>query len=210
MIRLVIADDHAIVRSGLKQLFSMLSDIEVVGEAANGVETMELLGRVECDLLLLDLTMPGGNAVNLITRIRERYPALRILILSMHDELQVAKRVFRAGAVGYVTKGSSPELLISAVRRTAGGQRFIDPVIAEQMVFGSVSAHDGKPHEVLSQREFHILKLLAQGKGINDIASELIISNKTVSTHKTRLMKKLGIQNNAELVRYAVDHSLVE
>lgn len=210
MIRVLIADDHTIVRSGLKQLFSMAGDIDVVGEAADRIEVMRVLARVSCDLLLLDLTMPGGNAVSLISRIHESYPALPILILSMHDELQIARRVIGAGAIGYATKGSSPEMLIAAVRKTAAGHRFIDPAIAEQMVFAGHAEHAGEPGEILSPREFSILKMLGQGMGINEIAQALIISNKTVSTHKARLMKKLGIGNNAELVRYAVDHGLIE
>lgn len=210
MIRLLVADDHAIVRSGLKQLFAMASDIEVVGEAANGVEAMQLLGRLQCDLLLLDLTMPGSSGVKLITRIHEQYPNLPILVLSMYDELQVAKRVLRAGASGFVTKGSNAETLMLAVRRVASGRHFIDPVFAEQMMFENPTTRSGEPHEALSERELHILKLLARGKGVNEIAKGLFISNKTVSTHKARLMEKMNIQNNAELVRYAVDNGLVE
>lgn len=210
MIHLLIADDHAIVRSGLRQLFSMTGDIDVVGEAADRGEVMQALARVSCDLLLLDLTMPGGNGVSLISRIHEAYPSLAILVLSMHDELQIARRVIKAGAIGYVTKGSSPEMLIAAVRKAAAGQRFIDPAIAEQMIFGGHAEHTGKPYGILSPRELSILKMLGKGMGINDIAKALIISDKTVSTHKARLMKKLGIANNAELVRYTIDHDLVE
>lgn len=210
MIRVLIADDHVIVRGGLKQLFGLMGDIVVAGEAADGAEVLAMLQQGEFDLLLLDLTMPGLSGVNLISRIRTLKPKLPILVLSMHNELQVAKRVLQAGAVGFVTKGSMQEILMDAVRKVAAGGRFIDPVIAEQLLFEKPVNGETSPLERLSERELHILKLLAMGKGINEIAVELFISNKTVSTHKARLMQKMNFQSNAELVRYAADQGLVE
>lgn len=210
MIRVLIADDHVIVRSGLKQLFELMGDIVVAGEATDGAEVLDTLGRGECDLLLLDLTMPGLSGVNLISRIRGLHARLPILVLSMHNELQVAKRVLQAGANGFVTKGSMQETLMEAVRKIAAGGRFIDPLIAEQLMFEKPPEGNVAPHARLSERELHILRLLAKGKGVNEIASELFISNKTVSTHKARLMQKMNFQSNAELVRYAADHGLVE
>lgn len=210
MIRVFIADDHVVVRGGLKQLFELMGDIFVAGEAADGAELLEKLRQEEFDLLLLDLTMPGVSGINLIGRIRAEHPKLPILVLSMHNELQVAKRVLQAGAVGYVTKGSMQETLMDAVRRVAAGGRFIDPVIAEQMMFEKSVPGEVAIHERLSERELHILKLFAKGKGVNEIALELFISNKTVSTHKARLMQKMNFQNNADLVRYAADHGLIE
>jgi DNA-binding NarL/FixJ family response regulator len=210
MIRVLIADDHVIVRSGLKQLFGLMGDITVAGEATNGDEVLEVLQHDTFDLILLDLTMPGISGVNLIGRIRTYNPNLPILILSMHNELQIVKRVLQAGASGFVTKGSAQDTLMSAIRKVAAGGRFVDPTVAEQMLFEKPVKGDASPHERLSERELQILKLFAKGKGINEIAEELFISNKTVSTHKARLMQKLNFQNNAELVRYAADHGLIE
>lgn len=210
MIRVLIADDHVIVRSGLKQLFGLMGDITVAGEATNGEEVLEALKQGQFDLLLLDLTMPGVSGVNLIGRIFASNPILPILVLSMHNELQIAKRVLQAGAAGYVTKGSGQDILMSAIRKVAAGGRFVDPTVAEQMMFEKPTTGESAPHERLSERELHIMKLFAKGMGINEIAEELFISNKTVSTHKARLMQKLNFQNNAELVRYAADHGLVE
>lgn len=210
MIRVLIADDHVIVRNGLKQLFELMGDIVVAGEATDGKETLEMLRQREFDLLLLDLTMPRLSGINLIIRIRGEWPKIPILVLSMHNELQVAKRVLQAGANGFVTKGSMQETLMDAVRKVADGRRFVDPMIAEQLMFEKTSSDGMAPHERLSERELHILKLLAKGKGVNEIALELFISNKTVSTHKARLMQKMNFQANAELVRYAADQGLIQ
>jgi DNA-binding NarL/FixJ family response regulator len=207
----LIADDHVVVRSGLKQLFALMGDIVVAGEAANGEEVLAALKQEnQHDLVLLDLTMPGISGITLIAEIRALYPKLPILVLSMHNELQIAKRVLQAGAAGFVTKGSMQDILMDAVHKVAGGGRFIDPMIAEQMMFEKAPAVDLAPHEQLSERELQILKLFAKGHGINEIAEELYISNKTVSTHKARLMQKMGFASNAELVRYAADYNLVE
>lgn len=210
MIRILIADDHDIVRGGLKQLFSLTDDIIVVGEVANGAETLEALRHGSFDLILLDLTMPGISGVSLIGHIRALNATLPILVYSMHNELQVAKRALAAGASGFVTKGSMQDILMSAVRRVARGGRFIDPDIAEQMMFEKPVPGESAPHERLSERELHIMKLFAKGHGINEIADELFISNKTVSTHKARLMQKMNFQSNAELIRYTADHGLIE
>jgi DNA-binding NarL/FixJ family response regulator len=205
----LIADDHVVVRSGLKQLFELMGDIVVTGEATNGEEVLAALTRGQFDLLLLDLTMPGISGVNLIGRIKAQNANLPVLVLSMHNELQIAKRVLQAGASGFVTKGSGEDTLMSAIRRVAAGGRFVDPIVVEQMLFEKPTAGESAPHERLSERELHIMKLFAKGRSVNEIAEELFISNKTVSTHKTRLMQKLNFQNNAELIRYAADHSLI-
>jgi len=209
VIRVLIADDHVVVRSGLKQLFELMGDIVVTGEATNGEEVLAALTRGQFDLLLLDLTMPGISGVNLIGRIKAQNANLPVLVLSMHNELQIAKRVLQAGASGFVTKGSGEDTLMSAIRRVAAGGRFVDPIVVEQMLFEKPTAGESAPHERLSERELHIMKLFAKGRSVNEIAEELFISNKTVSTHKTRLMQKLNFQNNAELIRYAADHSLI-
>lgn len=209
MIRLLIADDHAIVRGGLKQLFALTPDIEAAGEAVNGGEVLDRLRTGAFDLLLLDMTMPGISGIDLIARIRAHHAALPILVLSMHNEPQVAARVLKAGASGYITKDSDPENLLVAIRRVADGGRYIDPVLAEALAFDAMQPEQRSPHARLSNREFEVFLLLAAGKGINDIADQLAISNKTVSTHKVRLMEKMNFASTADLVRYAVENGLV-
>jgi DNA-binding NarL/FixJ family response regulator len=208
MTSIFIADDHAIVRKGLKQLF-VLSGIELAGEASSGAQLLEALRKVSADMLLLDMTMPGISGLELIERVRAQSPHMPILVLSMHNEPQIARRVLAAGAAGYCTKDSDPEVLIGAIRKIASGGRFIDPTLAELMAFDTGKYPQHLPQEVLSDREFNILRLLVQGRSVNEIAEELVISNKTVSTHKARLMQKLNLQNNAELVRYGIDHHII-
>jgi len=208
MIKLLIADDHAIVREGLKQLFAICPDVAVVAVATNGTETLDTLRKIETDLLLMDMTMPGISGVELIERIRAQCPRLPILVLSMHNEPQIARRALNAGANGYLTKDSDPEVLLAAIRKVASGKRHIAPELAEAMIF-SGEADQAAPHELLSNRELHILTQLVRGLSINEIAAELCICNKTVSTHKARLMLKLNLQNNSELVRYGLDHHLL-
>jgi len=210
MIRVLIVDDHAIVREGLKQLFALNNDVLVAGEAVDGAQALETLRKGGFDVVLLDMTMPGVNGVNLISRIRAQDGAPPILILSMHNELQIARRALAAGAAGYLTKDSRPDILIAAIRKVVTGGRFIDPVLAQQMAFEVGDTGTRPPHELLSDREFHVLRLLVRGVSVNEVADELAISNKTVSTHKARLMQKMNFRNNAELVRYAVAHGLVE
>jgi DNA-binding NarL/FixJ family response regulator len=208
VIRLLIADDHAIVREGLKQIFSLAENIDVAGEAATGAEVLEAVYDRPYDLLLLDMTMPGINGVDLIHRIRLRESRLPILILSMHNSPQIVRRTLKAGAAGYLAKESPPETLIAAVKKVAAGGRYIDPVLAEQMAFDMEEPGTGKPHEQLSGREFQILCLLVRGKSVNEIAEELAISNKTVSTHKAHLMQKMGFKTNSDLLSYGLSHGL--
>jgi DNA-binding NarL/FixJ family response regulator len=211
MIRILMADDHAIVRSGLKQLLQLADDIEVTGEATNGAQVLQQLrdNSFSFDLILLDMGMPGISGVDLISRIRLHGIAIPILVLSMRNESLAVKRALGAGANGYLTKDNEPEVLLAAIRKTAAGHRFIDPLLVDDMVFGA-DAHARPAHERLTERELHIFRLLAHGKTVNDIADELAISNKTVSTHKARLMQKMNLASNAELVRYGVKHELIE
>jgi DNA-binding NarL/FixJ family response regulator len=209
MIRLMIADDHAIVRGGLRQLLSLAPDITVESEAVDGAQVLEGLRRQLPDLLLLDINMPGLSGPDLITRIKSHWPALPILVLSMHNEGQVAARVLKAGASGYVTKDSEMEVLLGAIRKVAAGGKFIVPELAEKLVFDISLSSDRLPHQSLSDRELEVFRLLVAGQGVNDIAEQLCISNKTVSTHKTRLMEKLNLSSTADLVRYAMQHGLL-
>ena len=207
MIKILIADDHAIVRGGLKQIIATTDDIVVTGEAAQGSEVVDKLRICEVDLLLLDMTMPGISGVDLIRRVRVEQPALPVLVLSIHNEAQVVSRALRAGATGYVTKDSDPDVLLAAIRKLAAGGRFIDPKLVDAIIFETHSG-DAPPHEVLSDREFQVLQMLAAGTSINEIAEMLALSAKTISTHKMRLMQKLGLGNNAELILYTVRHGL--
>lgn len=209
MIRLVIADDHAIVRGGLKQIFALSPDLKVVGEAVNGNEVLECLRQEPFDLLLLDLNMPGISGMDLITRVKAHRPELPILVLSMHNEPQVAARALKAGANGYITKDCEPDVLLTAIRKVAARGNYIAPELAEKMVFDVTSTALHPPHSLLSNRELEVLRLLTTGKGVNEIAEQLSISNKTVSTHKVRLMEKMNLSSMADLMRYAMQHDLL-
>lgn len=208
MIRIIIADDHAIVRSGLRQIIATTDDIVVAAEAAHGSEVLDKLRTFAIDLLLLDMTMPGISGVDLIRRVRTEQPALPVLVLSIHDEAQVASRALRAGATGYLTKDSDPDVLLGAIRKLADGGHFIDPKLVDAIVFDKHRG-DVPPHEVLSDREFQVLQQLAAGRSVNEIANDYSLSAKTISTHKMRLMQKLGLSNNAEVIRYAIRHGLI-
>lgn len=207
MIRLLIADDHTIVREGIKQLMALTSDVQVVEEAINGAQVLECLRKDSFDMLLLDLNMAGISGVELIGRVRAHRPELPILVLSMHNEVQVVTRALKAGANGYISKDCEPEVLLTAIRRVAANGKFIAPEIAERMVFESAMGPSSRPpHHALSDRELEVFRLLVAGKGVNEIAQLLSISNKTVSTHKTRLLEKLQLTNMADLMRYAMEH----
>lgn len=209
MIKIIIADDHPIIRSGLKQVIETTADIMVVGVAADGHEVLERIRGSDADLLLLDMTMPGLSGVDLIQHICVETPSLPILVLSMHNEVQIASRALRAGACGYLTKDSDPEVLLAAIRKVARGGKTIDPLLADAMIF-EVWNSDALPRDVLSEREFQVLKLLALGQSINEVGLSLNLSAKTISTNKARLMKKLGLANNAELFSYAIKHGLAK
>lgn len=209
MIRILVADDHALVRKGMKQLLELFDDVEVIGEATNGVEVMEYVRKGGFDLILLDMIMPGVSGVELVSWICAQDNPPPVLILSMHKESHVAMRALKAGATGYLTKDNEPETLISAIRKVAKGERFIDPFLAEQMIFKGSELIKRKSHWQLSERELHILCEQARGIGINEIAERLGISNKTVSTHKARMMEKMCFASYADLVRYAVAYGLV-
>ncbi|HXX84939.1 MAG TPA: response regulator transcription factor [Casimicrobiaceae bacterium] len=210
MIRVVIADDHTIVREGLKQLLQATADLEVVGEARDGHEVMQIVRENEFDVLLLDMSMPGKSGMELIKQVKSERPKLRVLVLSMHQEHQYAVRAIKAGASGYLTKESASTQLVSAIRKVAAGGAFITATVAEQLALGAMPHTDGPPHTSLSDREYQVFQLLVSGKGISEIAGQLNLSVKTVSTHKARLMEKMGVTNQAELVRYAMRHGLTD
>jgi len=204
MIRILITDDHAIVRSGLKQLFAQISDFQVVGEAANGGELLAQLRELAVDLVLLDFDMPGISGADLIARVRSHYPQLPVLVLSMHNEAHLALRALKAGATGYITKDCNLDILLPAIRQVAGGKAFIAPSMAEQMVLQEITGVQQAPHLLLTARELQVLQLLVSGLAVHEIGTELAISNKTVSTHKARAMEKMALTNTADLMRYAL------
>lgn len=205
--RLLIADDHAVVRKGIRQVLETQGDIDVAGEAVDGDQVLDALNHELYDLVLLDLSMPGVNGVELIQRIREQWPGQRILVFSMHEEAQMAAQALKAGTDGYITKDSDPDVILSAIYKVASGGKYIDSKLAEAILFEGESDSD-EPHEKLSNREIQILRMLADGKTVTEIADELALSAKTVSTHKMRLMKKMNISNNADLYRYVLEHAI--
>jgi len=210
MIRIVVADDHPIVREGLKQLLSAAGDLAVVGEAQNGQEVLDRVRALAFDVLLLDMSMPGKSGIELIKQVHAEKPKLRILVLSMHEEQQYAVRAIKAGAAGYLTKESATAQLVSAIRKVAGGGAFITDSVAQQLALGAMPQTEGPPHSTLSDREFQVFRELVSGKAVSDIAEQLNLSVKTVSTHKARIMQKMNMSNPAELIRYAIQHRLVD
>lgn len=208
MIRLMIADDHAIMREGLKQLFALAGDLQVVAEAENGAVLLERLRQGGIDLLLLDMSMPGISGEDLLFRIHSHHPQLPILVLSMHNEVPIAQRALKAGASGYLTKDRDPETLLLAIRRVAAGGRYIDAELAEQIAFAASGLGPHNQHDELTDRERQVMRLLARGLSVTRIAAELAISHKTVSTHKARLMEKMGFDSTADIVRYMMTQGL--
>ena len=210
MIRIAIADDHAIVREGLKRIVSSCEGMQVVGEAADGIEVMQRVRALDIDVLMLDLSMPGRSGMELIKLVRAEKPRLRILVLSMHQEMQYAVRAIKSGASGYLTKESAPAQLEQAIRKIAAGGAFISAEVAQQLALGAMPGSAAVPHESLSNREFEVLRLLAAGISVTEIAGQLNLSVKTVSTHKANLMQKMSLANSSELVRYALRHGLTD
>jgi DNA-binding NarL/FixJ family response regulator len=208
VIRIVLADDHAIVREGLKRILGAIPDFEVVGEAADGTQVMQWVRQTDFDLLLLDLSMPGRSGMELIRLVKTEKPRVRILVLSMHQETQYAVRAIKSGASGYLTKESASAELEQALRKIAAGGAYVSADVAQQLALGAMPGHEVAPHEALSQREFEVFGQLVAGVSVTEIAQRLHLSVKTVSTHKTHLMQKLGVHNAAELVRYAIRHGL--
>ena len=210
MIRIVIADDHAIVRQGLKKILDENLDMKVVAEHVNGADALRWIHANDCDVVLLDIAMPGLNGIDVLKQLHEEKPKLPILILSIYPEEQYAVRLIKAGAAGYLTKESAPEIVTEAVRRVAAGKKYISATVAEMLV-NELGAQEGKqPHETLSDREYQIFLLLAAARTVSEIAVALSVSVKTVSTYRTRILEKMQLRNNAELMRYAAEKHLME
>jgi two-component system, NarL family, invasion response regulator UvrY len=209
VIRVLLADDHAVVRRGLHQILSETDDIQVEGEASSSDELRTLARDRRWDVVILDIHMPGGNGMELLRELRRDYPGACVLVLTAYQEAEYGVRAVRAGAAGFLTKESAAEQLIEAVRKIAAGGKYVSPELAETLASVVAGEIGGALHERLSDREFEILKALALGRTVSQIGQDLQLSVKTVSTHRTRILKKMNMSSNAELMRYAMTHRLV-
>lgn len=210
MIKILIADDHAIVRQGLRQTVAGQPDMVVAGEAQNAHETLKLVREGEWDVVVLDITMPGRSGLDLLIELKRERPNLPVLILSMHSEEQFAVRALKARAAGYITKQSAPKELINAIRKVHRGGKYVSPSLAESLAFELGDGGGKSAHEKLSDREYQILRMIATGRTPKEIAADLNLSEKTVGTYRMRLLEKMSMKRNAELIRYAIENRLVD
>ncbi|MDF0678707.1 MAG: response regulator transcription factor [Nitrosomonas sp.] len=210
MIKVMITDDHAIVRQGLKQIRSETGDISVTGEAENGIQAIRIIRQQAFDVMLLDISLPDRNGIEVLKQARKECPDLAVLMLSMHNENEFAIRALKAGAAGYLNKQSAPAQLVVAIRQVASGQKYITPALAMELANAIATDTDQPLHTSLSDREYQTLCLIAAGKGLTEISEEMCLSPKTVSVYRARLLEKLKLTNNSELIRYAIMHHLVD
>lgn len=210
MIRLLIADDHAIVRRGLAQIVSAERDMTVAGEAGDAPALLEQLRKQSYDLLILDISMPGRSGLDVLLELRQQYPQLPVLMQSVHAEPQIAVRALRCGAAGYITKDSLPDELVAAIRKVLAGGKFVSATLAERLAMALVDAGEKPPEETLSVREYEVMRRIAAGRTVSEIARDLSLSVKTVSTYRSRIMTKMHMTTNAELMRYAVRRGLCD
>jgi len=208
MIRIVVVDDHAVVREGIRQIMAKTPDIKVTGEATNGSELRLILRKSSFDVILLDLNLPGSIDHELIASLAKEHASTPIVVLSFHDEGTVVARAMKAGATGYVTKGSPLEVLMEAIRNAAAGKKHVDPAVVNGLIFDNLDLGIANPEQLLTARELEILKMLVKGMQLGEIADALYLSPKTISSHKASLMKKVGTKSNADLIRYAAKHGL--
>jgi len=209
MIKILVADDHTIVREGLKQIVADVGDMMVADEAGNGQEALQKIREGDYDVILLDISMPGRSGLEVLKDIRAERPKLPVLILSMHSEEQYAVRALRAGASGYLTKASAPDELIGAIRKVSRGRKYVTASLAEKLALELDVDIRKPPHEMLSDREYQVMLMLASGKAVKEIADELCLSVKTISTYRSRILEKMNMKKNAELTLYAIQNSLV-
>jgi len=210
VIRVLIADDHAILRRGLKEILVRELDSVICGEAENAQQVLAQFQSRPWDLVILDISMPGRSGLDVLRDLKREQPQVPVLVLSMHSEDQYGKRVLKAGASGYMNKESAPEELLKAIRIVLAGGRYVSPSLAERLVFELAGEAEQALHERLSDREIEVLRMIASGKAISQIADELHLSATTVSTYRARILEKMGLTTNAELIRYALDHSLID
>jgi DNA-binding NarL/FixJ family response regulator len=208
-IRVFIADDHAIVREGLKQILAEQRDIIVAGEAESGNDALRLFRKSRCHVMLLDISMPDRNGIDVLKLVKKDYPELAVLMLSMHREDQYAIRSLKAGAAGYLTKQSAPRELVTAIRQVAAGQKYVSAALAQALASQVGADHETPVHETLSDREYQTLTLIASGKTVSEIAKELSLSVKTISEYRARLLVKMKLKNSAELTHYAIRNELI-
>ena len=209
MIRILIVDDHTVVRRGLKQILTEETDMSVVGEAHNAQEMLTLVRKLPCDVIVADISMPGRSGLDVLKELKQDRPKLPVLVLSMHPEDQYAVRALKLGASGYMTKESAPEELVKAIRKVVSGGRYVSPSLAEKLALDLAVDTDRSPHENLSEREHQVFTMIASGKTVKEIADELALSVKTISTYRTRILEKMAMKNNAELIHYAISNRLV-
>ena len=208
--KILIADDHSIVREGLKQLVKTLPEVTLVDEASEGSQTLEMIKEKGYDLVILDISMPGLSGLDILQNIKSRKLKTNVLILSFYPQEQYAIRAFKLGASGYISKNSAFEELTIAIKKIAAGGKYISSALAEKLLFSDPEKTDQMPHEALSEREFQILLMLARGRSVTEIAGDLFISDKTVSTYRSRIMEKMGLKKNADLTLYAIKNNLIE
>lgn len=209
-IRVLIADDHAILRRGLRQIIEETDDLTVVGEAESSAEALGQIRSQPCDVVLLDISMPDRNGMDTLAILAKDHPRVAVLMLSTHPENQYAVRALRAGAAGYLTKQSAPAQLVNAIRRVATGKKFVTPTVAEELARHVLNDSDRPPHELLSNREYQTMCLIASGSTVSEIALQLSLSVKTVSVYRARILAKLGVTSNAAIAHYAIKNKLVE
>ena len=210
IIKVFIADDHAIVREGLKQILAETRDIVVAGEAENGLDAIKLFRKSECQVMLLDISMPDRSGIEVLKQIKKEKPELAVLMLSMHREDQYAIRSLKAGAAGYLTKQSAPRELVTAIRQVAAGQKYVSAALAQELAAQVADDHETALHDTLSDREYQTLTMIASGKTVGAIAKELSLSVKTISEYRARLLVKMKLKNSAELTHYAIKNQLIE
>ena len=209
MIRVIIADDHPLLRRGIKDIIEDEADMEVVAEAGSGQELLSQLERSECDVILLDIGMPGRDGLDALSDIRRKYPKTPVLILSVYSEDQFGPRVLKSGAAGYMNKEAACDQLVQAIRKICTGGKYVSPGLAEKIASDLAADHSMPPHEKLSDREYQVMRMIASGKTVGEIARELCLSEKTISTHRARILEKMEMKTNAQLTYYAVHNDLV-
>lgn len=210
MVKIIIADDHPVVRAGLKEVIAGAFDMLVADEASTGHELLDKVRKKEFDVIILDITMPGMDGLDVLKQVKIERPKVPVLILTFHPEAQYAVRVLRAGASGYVTKASAPVELIKAIRKVYGGGKYISSSLAEKLAYDLDSESEKMPHETLSDREYQVMCMIASGKTVKEVSDELALSIKTVSTYRSRILEKMKMRNNAQLTHYAIAHRLVD
>ena len=208
--RILIVDDHAIVREGLKQILAEVDDIEVAGEADGSSCALQMARRDPWDMVLMDISMPDRSGLETLELLRKEHPGIKVLMLSMHRETQYAVRALKSGAAGYLNKQSAPDQLVDAIRLVASGKKYISPEVAQELAHQVSGERDGLPHEALSNREYQTLCMIASGLPVSAIADQLVLSVKTISMYRARLLKKMQLKNNAELTHYAIKHGLLD